>query len=88
MMCTRFFALCSTVLCVTLALPHNNNVPDDLHPRRQVREHHQPRYAARANVDRAQSVVDTFRLAWEGYYRYAFPNDELLPVTNGFGNSR
>ena len=22
------------------------------------------------------------------YYRYAFPNDELLPVTNGFSNSR
>ncbi|KAL5116855.1 hypothetical protein ACEQ8H_005207 [Pleosporales sp. CAS-2024a] len=37
---------------------------------------------------RARAVVDTFRLSWDGYYQYAFPNDELLPVTNGFGNSR
>ncbi|KAJ4360898.1 Mannosyl-oligosaccharide alpha-1,2-mannosidase 1B [Didymosphaeria variabile] len=38
--------------------------------------------------ERAQGVVDTFRTAWEGYYQYAFPNDELKPVTNGFSNSR
>jgi mannosyl-oligosaccharide alpha-1,2-mannosidase len=38
--------------------------------------------------DRAQAVVDTFRTAWEGYYEYAFPNDELKPVSNGFSNSR
>lgn len=37
---------------------------------------------------RAQAVVDTFRLSWAGYYTYAFPNDELKPVTNSFGNSR
>ncbi|KAF1919101.1 glycoside hydrolase [Ampelomyces quisqualis] len=37
--------------------------------------------------DRAQAVVDTFKLSWEGYYKYAFPNDELKPVTNGFSNS-
>jgi len=39
-------------------------------------------------VDRAQAVVDTFKLSWEGYYKYAFPNDELKPVTNNFSNSR
>jgi mannosyl-oligosaccharide alpha-1,2-mannosidase len=39
-------------------------------------------------VNRAQAVIDTFRLSWEGYYRYAFPNDELHPVTNTYGNSR
>ncbi|KAH7392101.1 glycoside hydrolase [Phaeosphaeria sp. MPI-PUGE-AT-0046c] len=38
--------------------------------------------------ERAQAVVDTFKLSWEGYYKYAFPNDELKPVTNGFSNSR
>lgn len=37
---------------------------------------------------RAQAVVDAFKTSWEGYYTYAFPNDELKPVTNGFSNSR
>ena len=39
-------------------------------------------------VDRAQAVIDTFRLSWEGYHTYAFPGDELKPVTNTAGNSR
>jgi mannosyl-oligosaccharide alpha-1,2-mannosidase len=38
--------------------------------------------------ERAQAVVNTFRTAWTGYYEYAFPNDELKPVSNGFSNSR
>lgn len=37
---------------------------------------------------RAQTVKDAFLHAWDGYYKYAFPNDELHPVDNGFGNSR
>jgi mannosyl-oligosaccharide alpha-1,2-mannosidase len=41
-----------------------------------------------APVDRAQAVVDTFGIAWDGYYQYAFPNDALRPVTNSFDNSR
>lgn len=45
-------------------------------------------YDARDAADRAQAVVDTFKLSWEGYYKYAFPNDELKPVTNSFSNSR
>ncbi|KAH8719208.1 glycoside hydrolase [Phaeosphaeriaceae sp. PMI808] len=42
----------------------------------------------RKHSSRAQAVVDTFRLSYQGYYKYAFPNDELKPVTNGFSNSR
>lgn len=38
--------------------------------------------------ERAQAVVDAFRTAWDGYYTYAFPNDELKPVSNSFSNSR
>ena len=38
--------------------------------------------------DRAQEVINTFRIAWDGYYKYAFPNDELHPVNNTFSNSR
>lgn len=37
---------------------------------------------------RAAAVKEAFEFAWEGYYKYAFPHDELRPVTNGFTNSR
>jgi mannosyl-oligosaccharide alpha-1,2-mannosidase len=68
------------VLPTVLALP--SNLPVDIVvegiERRQYTE----------PEERAQAVVDTFKLSWEGYYKYAFPNDELKPVTNGFSNSR
>ncbi|KAL1301883.1 hypothetical protein AAFC00_006063 [Neodothiora populina] len=38
--------------------------------------------------DRANAVKVVFETAWDGYYKYAFPNDELYPVNNSFGNSR
>lgn len=38
--------------------------------------------------ERAQAVVDAFRVSWDGYYTYAFPKDELNPVTNNGSNSR
>lgn len=37
---------------------------------------------------RAEAVIEMFRFAWNGYYTIAFPNDDLLPVTNNFSNSR
>ncbi|RMZ66498.1 mannosyl-oligosaccharide alpha-12-mannosidase 1B [Pyrenophora seminiperda CCB06] len=37
---------------------------------------------------RAQGVVDAFRVSWDGYYKYAFPMDELQPVSNNGSNSR
>ncbi|KAF1948446.1 seven-hairpin glycosidase [Byssothecium circinans] len=37
---------------------------------------------------RSEAVVEMFRFAWNGYYTYAFPNDDLRPVTNTFTNSR
>jgi mannosyl-oligosaccharide alpha-1,2-mannosidase len=40
------------------------------------------------NLERADAVKQAFRHAWTGYMQYAFPNDELHPVSNGFGNSR
>ena len=36
---------------------------------------------------RANAVKQTFQIAWDGYYQYAFPNDELLPVNNSFANT-
>ncbi|KAL4806532.1 mannosyl-oligosaccharide alpha-1,2-mannosidase 1B [Aspergillus unguis] len=37
---------------------------------------------------RADTVKEAFSHAWDGYYEYAFPNDELHPISNGYGNSR
>jgi len=39
-------------------------------------------------LQRAEAVKDAFRFAWNGYFEFAFPNDELHPVNNSFGNSR
>jgi mannosyl-oligosaccharide alpha-1,2-mannosidase len=32
---------------------------------------------------RADAVVQAFRIAWDGYYQYAFPHDQLHPIDNG-----
>jgi len=40
------------------------------------------------NSERADAVKEAFTHAWDGYYKYAFPHDELHPVTNGFSDSR
>ena len=45
-------------------------------------------YTNSSTQDRAKAVKRAFETAWDGYYAYAFPNDDLLPVSNTFGNSR
>jgi mannosyl-oligosaccharide alpha-1,2-mannosidase len=40
------------------------------------------------NTQKADAVREAFRHAWGGYKQYAFPHDELHPVSNGFGDSR
>ena len=37
---------------------------------------------------RAAAVKEAFRFAWDGYYTYAFPNDDLTPISQSFENSR
>lgn len=76
--CACAWALSAVGLTVGSALPAHA-AQDDV----QGKRHH-----AAVPVDRAQAVVDTFRLSWEGYYQHAFPNDELHPVSNTYGNSR
>ncbi|KAG5300594.1 mannosyl-oligosaccharide alpha-1,2-mannosidase precursor [Histoplasma ohiense] len=43
---------------------------------------------SRKNAKRAQEVKDAFEFAWSGYMEYAFPQDELRPVSNTSSNSR
>jgi mannosyl-oligosaccharide alpha-1,2-mannosidase len=76
----RFISLGALLFSSAIALPRNdpiNLVTQSVEQRQYT-----------APVDRAQAVIDTFKLSWEGYYKYAFPNDELKPVSNGFSNSR
>ncbi|PGH35355.1 mannosyl-oligosaccharide alpha-1,2-mannosidase [[Emmonsia] crescens] len=40
------------------------------------------------NIERAQAVKDAFEFAWSGYMEYAFPQDELRPVSKTPSNSR
>jgi hypothetical protein len=44
--------------------------------------------SAVGSAQRAEVVKDVFKFAWNGYYRNAFPNDELLPLWNMYSNSR
>jgi hypothetical protein len=41
-----------------------------------------------ANQQRADGVREAFRHSWNGYKKFAFPHDELHPLTNSFGDSR
>lgn len=34
--------------------------------------------------ERANAVKQAFQIAWDGYYAYAFPHDQLHPVDNGY----
>jgi mannosyl-oligosaccharide alpha-1,2-mannosidase len=37
---------------------------------------------------RANAVKDAFSFSWNGYMTFAFPHDELHPVSNSFSDSR
>ncbi|KAF2001707.1 glycoside hydrolase family 47 protein [Amniculicola lignicola CBS 123094] len=63
---------------LALALPHT---PQTTAPEKR-------QYESPVTIDRAQAVIDAFRLSWDGYYKYAFPHDELHPVSNTFSDSR
>jgi len=54
---------------------------------------HRPRQASfqpqnTTESERAAAVIEAFRHAWGGYFQYAFPNDQLNPVTNTSSNPR
>ncbi|KAJ5725368.1 Mannosyl-oligosaccharide alpha-1-2-mannosidase [Penicillium malachiteum] len=41
-----------------------------------------------SDQEKADAVKEAFQHAWNGYMKYAFPHDELHPVSNGYGDSR
>jgi len=75
---TRFtFAVLGALFPVALGLPRN------VLPNLKSRQDDLP-----SAEDRAKAVIDIFRTSWDGYYKFAFPHDELHPVTNSFSDSR
>lgn len=80
-------AVFALTAAVASALP--SNIPVDL-PKRQYETPPLPKYspAPLTPTERAQGVVDAFRVSWDGYYKYAFPMDELRPLSNNGSNSR
>jgi len=45
-----------------------------------------PQYVV--SQQRADAVKEAFQVSWDGYYKYAFPHDSLLPVTNKYQDDR
>lgn len=41
-----------------------------------------------AHPERAAAVAEVFQQSWDGYYKYAFPNDTLRPVSQSSENDR
>jgi Glycosyl hydrolase family 47 len=80
---------CLSSFCLVLALPPSGGPARNGSPIPRRR----PLYARNASAttpasDRADAVREAFRHAWAGYKEYAFPHDELHPVSNGFSDSR
>ncbi|KAI0392266.1 glycoside hydrolase family 47 protein [Xylariaceae sp. FL0594] len=38
--------------------------------------------------DRLNGVKEAFQRSWDGYYKYAFPNDSLKPISKSYDNDR
>ena len=38
--------------------------------------------------ERADAVIEQFRFAWDGYYKYAYPHDSLQPANNTYRDDR
>ena len=83
--------LCISAASATIAGESREQKSVSIHGR-IYRGHSAPlspvRDAVVPNEERAAAVKEAFTHAWTGYKTYAFPNDELLPVSNTFGNSR
>lgn len=75
---SSFLPLLACLSFTALAVPYNENH----RPRQSRADNHT------LNRERAAAVKEAFVHAWDGYERYAFPADELRPLTYGGSNSR
>lgn len=65
------------LLSTTLAAPHGNLMTRQDRPNNDT-----------LNTERAEAVKAAFQFAWDGYVEYAFPHDELHPISNSYSDSR
>jgi hypothetical protein len=72
----------SLPLVALLALP-SLALPHDKPPDKRADNHQ-----GMVDRERADAVKAAFVRAWTGYKKYAFPHDELHPVSNSFSDSR
>ncbi|KAN0117545.1 glycoside hydrolase family 47 protein [Hyaloscypha variabilis] len=72
----------SLPLVALLALP-SLALPHDKPPDKRADNHQ-----GMVDRERADAVKAAFVHAWTGYKKYAFPHDELHPVSNSFSDSR
>jgi mannosyl-oligosaccharide alpha-1,2-mannosidase len=61
-----------------LAAPHGQNL--------MTRQGRPDNYTL--NWERTNAVKAAFEFAWSGYKEYAFPHDELHPMSNSYSDSR
>ncbi|GAP88406.1 putative glycoside hydrolase family 47 protein [Rosellinia necatrix] len=47
-----------------------------------------PRHSYVSHPDRVDGVKEAFQRSWDGYYKYAFPNDSLKPIAMSYDNDR
>ena len=76
---TGIFALAGLASQST-ASPHPRGANSQTHNARAITYQH--------NTTRSNAVKQTFQISWDGYYKYAFPHDSLLPQTNGYDDDR
>jgi len=90
---SRTIAASAALASTALAIPHpftTRDVPNYsniTYPGQKGRDYDYTGFEQN-QTRRAEAVIEMFRFAWNGYYTYAFPNDDLKPVNNSFGNSR
>lgn len=70
--------LLASLSLTTLAVPHG--------PQPERRQYYTN--PAGTAAERQAAVKEAFTFAWDGYYKYAFPHDELHPIANSYSDSR
>lgn len=81
-------AVVATAAQVVAAVPRVPHVRGGAQSHVPVKRYTGPPASYATNQTRADAVKQTFQISWDGYYKYAFPGDSLLPVTNSFENDR
>ena len=95
---SRFLTVFFSLVCVSYSSPTAWGPPHQWHngdwhhndlayPRQKGPDYDYTGFIQDQN-ERANAVIEMFRFAWNGYYTYAYPHDDLLPKNDSFSDSR